>query len=210
MAQAQQATRSFFTNYGPASVIASGLALFCVGCFIVLSDGKPDWAPLLVIGTLLMSAGVAALAYKSQKETARKRATLDLLHNNIWDEDCLRAAGNFNALARPKDESGTSQLDFWADPRHRDSPQVNDIRAILNDYELMALGIRRGIIDEGIYHAFYKGPLIRDWNRSKLFIEKIRQQEKTHRILLEFESLAKAWESGGKYAGAENPDGGSS
>jgi len=167
---------------------------------------SPSYGPWLTAGAILLSAGVGAavalLSIGAQRAIARKRATLDLLSQKEWDKDYITAKNEFNKL-----RDSPSGLAMWAADEHKHSEQLNIIRNTLNDYELIAVGIREGILDEALYRRWFKPSLIKDWTKAKEFVQAIRVRENTELIFCEFEWLAEKWiaEDQPMIPGLENP-----
>lgn len=66
---------------------------------------------------------------------------------------------------------------------------------MLNTYELIAIGIRAGILDARMYEAFYRGTLVRDWSAAREFIAEEREKPPANnRYWIEMEWLAKEFE----------------
>lgn len=151
------------------------------------------YGPLMSVVAILLSALIAgSIALKNIKEQrgiARRRATLDLISNREWDGDYIHARKEFNKLkvAQPT-------LEFWAGNDHKDSPQLNVIRAILNDYELIAIGMKEGILDEPLYKLWFKSSLVNDYKKAAKAIDAIRERTGVPTIYIEFERLAKRWQ----------------
>jgi hypothetical protein len=59
------------------------------------------------------------------------------------------------------------------------------IRATLNQYELIAVGINAGILDEEMYRLFYRGTLIKDWRASSEFVHEERKENSQYWVQLE-------------------------
>lgn len=111
-----------------------------------------------------------------------------MLANREWDRDYLKAKAEFNKLKTSK-----TSLNLWASPEHATSPQANNIRNILNDYELTAIGIREGILDEELYRRWFKTSFLRDFDMVESYISEVRKKAGTSKIYAEFEWLANRW-----------------
>ena len=119
---------------------------------------------------LFASAVAAALlgwtTVWSQRDIARTRLTFETLDRKNWDGDFiekrlafgkLRRAGQMATYAAAPKVEGADPNDLPKD--YLDS--VSTIPTILNDYEGLAIGIRRGILDEEFlfrYHALGSHP----------------------------------------------------
>lgn len=160
---------------------------------------------ILAAGAVVFGVGVALVSLAFQRDLARKQSTISLLNRNVWDEDCIKAVRTFIQLGTHEGQDGRGQpegLEYWTNPRHRGSEQSRAINAVLNDYEMMALGIRRGIIDEDFFKSFARSAVISHWNIAASFIEELRRQRGNERLFIEFQGLVEAWECGDCYEGA--------
>lgn len=111
-----------------------------------------------------------------------------MLARKEWDGDYIEAKSAFNKL-----RDAESGLAVWAKPEHKDSPQLTNIRNTLNDYELIAVGIQEGILDEALYRRWFRQSLLKDWEAAQPFIRAIQRREGSARIFCEFEWLAARW-----------------
>ncbi|WP_434779333.1 DUF4760 domain-containing protein [Neisseria sp. Ec49-e6-T10] len=72
----------------------------------------------------------------------------------------------------------------------------NDVvLTILNNYEFMCLGVKKGVFDEELYCLMNRSNLLRDWKCLRLYIEKLRDDTEIKTLYCEFEWLAKRWEN---------------
>lgn len=202
----------------PAILLVAGAICILIAVVVAFTtDGITQslLPSLLTAGAIAISVGAVVVAFHIQREIAKKRAIFDVIHKNLWDEDSIKASRYFNKIARPADrsvnikqmEKSDKPLTQWAAPEHRDRPEAQNIKLVLNDYELIAIGIRHEILDEEIYISWFRGGLLRDWHLSSGFIDDLRNNDNAPRLFCEFEALAIAWESGEYYAGRPNPKG---
>jgi len=154
------------------------------------------WPAFLSAGGIFVGAGIALLGFSSQRQLTRTSATLDLLNRNIWDEDCISARQEFIKLGRKN-----GGLAVWADESHWDSSQVDAIGAMLNDYELMAIAVRTGTLDERFFKEFSRGIVLDHWRKAKPFVSKLRDDIDNKKLYLEFEALAIQWNNNRNYEG---------
>ena len=66
-------------------------------------------------------------------------------------------------------------------------------RAVMNNYELTAIGIRRGSLAEDVYKDFRRGVLIHDWRVMLPVVKAIREQENNPRVFENIEWLVDRW-----------------
>ncbi|WP_460275114.1 DUF4760 domain-containing protein [Celeribacter sp. ULVN23_4] len=151
------------------------------------------YGPLFSAGAVLISATVAFFVartnIKEQRRIARRRATLDLLSRNEWDSDYLKARNEFNVL-----KNTPPGLAFWTSEDHAASPQIATIRSVLNDYEMIAIGIEEDILDEDLYLKWFRSSLLKDYELSKDAINSLREKHKVPSLYDRFELLAVKWE----------------
>ncbi|PIP98057.1 MAG: hypothetical protein COW75_02175 [Rhodobacterales bacterium CG18_big_fil_WC_8_21_14_2_50_71_9] len=150
------------------------------------------YGPWLSVGAILVSAAIGATialySISEQRKIARKRATLDMLAKKEWDRDYIDARAEFIKL-----RDASSGLELWATEEHRNSPQSNTIRNTLNDYELIAVGIRERILDEDLYKRWFRTSFLKDWRAARRFVLAIRAQAGTDAIFAEMDWLAHRW-----------------
>lgn len=174
------------------TLILVGVAVFASWITTAIADTTSN-GPLLTSFAILLSAIIAAviavISIGHQREIARKQATLSLLSEREWDETALKSREQF--IRERDSEDG---LVSWADPKHRDTPQATAIRHVLNEYELIAIGIKESILDEELYRRWFRGTCIRDWEKSARFVYELRQRpDAPDTLFTEFEELAVSW-----------------
>jgi len=86
-------------------------------------------------------------------------------------------------------------LSKWADPANTHTEESATLRAILNQYELVAIGIKQSTIDEKVYKRWCRTTLVKDWAACKALVMQLRENEKVATYYCEFEKLAKRWAS---------------
>jgi hypothetical protein len=144
------------------------------------------WATLLV-GTI--GAAVAIWGVLTQRAIARRRATLDHLSRGELDGDLIAANSDFVRLAK---DGG---LEIWADESKQNTKEVQSIKTVLNDQELISIGIQRGIIDYKLYRMWNRTGVIRRWTYAEPFVKKLRERSNNDALYHEFEEMAR-WMKG--------------
>lgn len=128
---------------------------------------------------------------ESAQAAARTRATVDLiLHTQTNESHCSRRN---KYLALRAGDDGIAALVPHAHKAGKDNESAAIVREILNHYEMVAIGIDTGIIDEPMYMRYYKSTLVKDWEECQTFIQNLRKFEKSNSFYCEFEKLAKKW-----------------
>jgi hypothetical protein len=121
---------------------------------------------------------------------ARRRATLDLLISEQTNETTITERTTLTRLRHSDD------ILQWISPEKMASTELNAIRATLNRYELVAIGIKEHALDGEIYKRWCRTELVKDWTSFKPLITEIRRRTKNKRHYCEFENLAGEWAEG--------------
>lgn len=145
----------------------------------------PSLAALITAGA---GAWFASITIKAQRRIARQRATLDFIEKRRWDNDYLTARQEF---IKVRDMGNLKQ---WAETHHENAPERSTVRNMLNDYELVSIGIQEEILDEKIYKRWWKGTLLADFEASKEFIHRVGNLYNID-AFKEFKLLAETWKS---------------
>jgi hypothetical protein len=117
---------------------------------------------------------------------ARRRATLDLL---MAEETGQRAETRAKFLKL----KAAGPLAKWAEPANVSSDESATLRAVLNQYELLAIGIKEGSIAASMYKRWGRTKLVNDWLIFKPMVMQLRQNTHRNTYYCEFEQLAKKW-----------------
>lgn len=129
---------------------------------------------------------VAVWGVMSTRRISSRQVTVEQLSLALNDRDLISARRLFVDLQRTP---GLAAICAQAENVY--SKQSRAIRLVLNNWELISIGIQRGIIDYGIVERFHRGTIIQDWEISAPFILELRRRLKTPRIYIEFEILAR-------------------
>lgn len=111
---------------------------------------------------------------------------IDALLTKNWDPDYIKARREF---VRLRDDRAA--LLEAAKAENQEGADASTIRSILNDYEITALGIKRGILDEKIFKLWFRNSFLGDHEKLKSYIEEIRQRNP--QVYVELEELADKW-----------------
>lgn len=132
---------------------------------------------------------------RNNRRLARERATLDLIEKVESGEHYRTIVHTFTDLRRGK---GFSHL--HKPQTERDKEERRCVNDYMNHYELVAIGIRAGILDEGFYRDWMRGPVVRDWNAAAEWVQRERWKREPDgswkyygKIFINYEILAGAW-----------------
>jgi|GEM_PF-7063900 len=140
----------------------------------------------------------ANLKHQLERDENRRRdrikATLDYITSREWDEDFIKTRQEFSKLRNA--EEG---LEKFGKKGMGGFDEQDVIRRALNDYEIVAIGIKQGILDEGFYRLWCKSAVLTDYKASQGYINALNkaETEKTSRktnYFCEFCELGSKWE----------------
>ena len=137
----------------------------------------------------ILATAVATIAIFSQRSIAARQTTIEFIQKSEADRDLIKARELFLKLAR--DPSGLGQ---WASQPL--SKEFKAIRTVLNEYEVVAIGIQRGIFDDTTYRRWYRSGVVKSWNHASPFVLARRITTGNDTLWHEFEEMAR-WYRGG-------------
>ena len=144
--------------------------------------GAP-WLQNLILA-ITAAIGLGTLGASSRQE--RRRATVDVLLENLDDQKFLDARKKVRALLKP----GLDIKRLLSDEGAEDRRQV---LSILNRYEFMAAGLRERAFDRKIYQRMYYSNVVSDWNDLESFVRALREDRHTQTLFQEVEALVIEW-----------------
>lgn len=160
---------------------------------VTSSSGLVQLASPFVI---LISVCVAGFGVLSARNTARQRATLDLIEKveSTKHYQTLHAAFSYH-----RRQVSFSRLHDPQESKDKDERQA--VLDYLNHYELISIGIKKKILDDEFYKDWMRGPFVRDWNSASKFIQRERwkwdeKSQKWHyhdALYANFQSIACRW-----------------
>ncbi len=149
-------------------------------------------------GAIFISAVLASIFAYFQIRSARYRtkisSTLEFLSDRQWDRDYIEARKKFIELRERGnlENHAVNGIDAESDCQMA-------ILKILNDYELIAISISKGIMDEEFYKDWAKSTLVRDFKDAQGFINTLNKEETKKRgwetkYYCEFCVLGRKWD----------------
>ena len=149
-------------------------------------------AGLLAAASALVRGLVAVWGVYSSRVIARRQATIEHLARQEADRVVQHNIQEFIKLAR-----GPLNLAHWADEDQQGSDEALTIIAILNDYELLAVGIQNGVFEYEIIRRWNATTVKRYWQAVHPFVVAIRSRVGAPSLWAEFE-LLHSWVSGAR------------
>ncbi|WP_097175066.1 DUF4760 domain-containing protein [Stappia indica] len=151
------------------------------------SDTVAYYGLWIQTGAIVVSAIGVVLTLFWMNRIARRRASLDIVLSEQTDPRTINERTEFVKLR------DAGHLSKWADPANTHTQESATLRAILNQYELVAIGIQQKTMDEKVYKGWCRTTLVKDWIACKALVMQLRENAKVATYYCEFERLAKRW-----------------
>lgn len=173
------------------------------GCaaFIYVREHWPkslsDVEATMITGLLASFVGalaviIAVWGVVSSRAISRRQATLDHLARLEADGTVQRNRQKFNELVRIH-----GSLAEFAQKDHEGTEEQQSIVAVLNDFELISIGIQRGIIEPELYKRWQHSNVAQTWKNAQPFVVALRARVERPTLYHEFEEMAR-WMSQNK------------
>lgn len=162
--------------------------------------GLLSFSVIVATGSLI----AAIVNIKRNQKLARQRATLDLIEKVETNELYRKMDATFrkcrdNAMLRL---IGNPKLNASSEEHLKELEAARqDVMDVLNHNELVAIGIRAGILDEWFYKYWLGGSFVKVWNEASEFIQQERWRKRNDdnawhyhdEFWHEYQTLARKW-----------------
>ncbi len=125
---------------------------------------------------------------EGSRKIAQRRATLDLIVLEQTNSKLFKKRREFLRLRQEGD------LIRWASPENAASEAVSHISAVMNKYEMVALGIENEALCEIVYKDWLKTTFVKDWVELQGYVYELRRRHNNPHLYERFERLAKKWQ----------------
>ena len=160
----------------------------------------------LIVG--IFATIVAALTILSNRAGARRQATIEMLERIERDGEIIEHLRTFNRIANspeglPWHSNSAAKSPSKKDKDKETIEQKNReaIRVVLNHYELIAVGISKGVLDEKVYRLWFKSSYIKAWQVASTFVMSMREATGQKYLYQEFERMAEKFQGKGSIRG---------
>ncbi|MGC3984851.1 MAG: DUF4760 domain-containing protein [Pseudorhodoferax sp.] len=149
----------------------------------LLGESKGFW---IQTGAFFLSAIAAVFVIYHNGKLAKQRALIDLIIQQKADSKLQDATRRVYALQ----DAGNHLSSLVG----ADSEDRRLILQALNNHEFIAVGIRMGAFDEGVYKELQYNNIMKMWAATSGFIHELRKIDGRGTLFQDFECLAKRWE----------------
>lgn len=154
-----------------------------------IGSGGNSWA----VGISAVAiTGAAIFAWIWQRGgIARRTLTFKTLEEQMWDKDFIEQRKIFVGL---RENHGSSDLEDFAKEENDDDDKAQSIRIILNNYELMCIGIKQGVLDEEMIRQYHRSTWVKDYERMKPYIAAVRKKTAFKGLMLSTKNSTRSGE----------------
>lgn len=153
-------------------------------------------APAISATAIVLSSIVALSVFLYTRHANRRRATLDMVMKTFLDDIGQKKYSEFKSLLRRYHEPDNClKIENLIDPSNENREDRDLVLFQLNSYELISLGIRRGIFDESFYKMWFHSQFMKDFDHLQHFI--VAAQARKSSNYCEFSSLQAKWKRNG-------------
>lgn len=135
--------------------------------------------------TLIVAVFVAGLSIWWHRKTTKQENTIKLLMKDLND-DLIKEGIE---LLEKIDNDGQDSIEIYANSINKHKEETIHIRNLLNYYEMVSVGVNKGIYDVQMIKEAQKTIITKIYQHSKLFIDKIRKVKKNDDLYIEFEKF---------------------
>lgn len=144
-----------------------------------------------VLLAALAAAVFAMWGILSQRDISARQATIQFLRHSERDQAMIDARKKFQELAKSPEG-----LTAYAAEENAQKDEAIAIRAVLNEYELIAIGIERGVFDDKTHRRWHRSAVVKNWRQAAPFVMALRNRTNNDAIFHEFEEMAKWYRDG--------------
>ncbi len=137
-----------------------------------------------VVGSIAVVAAIWGTI--SARKIARSQTTLEHISNLEVDGTFQQNKAKYAALIR----EGVN-IAIYAQADKEGDPDTTAIVSVLNEYELVSIGIQRGIIDPELYKRWARSSVLFDWESTQQFVAALRKRTGASSLYHEFEEMAR-------------------
>lgn len=166
-------------------------------------DASFGWGEVITIVSVAFGYWGVWRGWRHARRVAAQRATLDFIseyniHNDNWMDNYNVCRGVLRKTTKEwhallKVSSGGTDRDTDTELDIEQERELQKTYTVLNNFEIAAIGIRQGIIDESIYELWYRNVIVAMWKRARPFVIEARKA-RTDELFKQFQELAEKWE----------------
>lgn len=145
----------------------------------------------VIVSLLALRASRASAAAMVASDHRNTKATVTFQHiaRTQADHDMIKAR---NCMRTAETNGG---VDLYAAKERQTEEIPAAVNLVLNDLELVSIGIQRGIIDCSLFRAWCESSTVTRWRKWEPYVVKLREELGAPKLFVELEKMALAWDS---------------
>lgn len=140
-------------------------------------------AQIIQTATLIVAVFVAGLSIWWHRKTTKQENTIKLLMKDLNDNLIKEGI----KLLEKIDNDEQDSIEIYANDKNIHKKETIYIRNLLNYYEMVSVGVNKGIYDVQMIKQAQKTIITKIYQHSKLFIDKVREVKNNNNLYIEFE-----------------------
>ncbi|MEN5051531.1 DUF4760 domain-containing protein [Brevundimonas naejangsanensis] len=156
------------------------------------------WSEVAVVVSAIATVALVAVGWfqlRALRLENSKRATLDFIAQETSSPDWLRIRQEYLEYIRNNvDDSGSLSDSAFLSGEDNIN---NAVYAVLNRYEMLALMVSSGAVDETLIRRMWRTAALKDWKALAPLVSNLRLQGANDQLFVEFELLARRWADSG-------------
>lgn len=142
---------------------------------------------------IVLSAIAAFALFGNDRKISRREKTIEMVLETFFGADAPETYEKFKDFFKRIEAAG-ERIEDYADNGPKANKADTDILIKqINRYELISLGIRKGVFDEGFFHLWFYSQFMRDYGKLLPYIKKTQGEEANDAFWCEFQTLAQRW-----------------
>lgn len=178
----------------PFALVALASCIATVTSVHLRLDAVTAPVATLAVGAIASTIALTAVflswrTIRAGRHNAKATVTFQHIAKVQSDGDMIRARG----LVRTAIRAGN--IAQYAAAENEADPTTLALILLLNDFEIVAIGIKRGIIDCSLYRAWGESSVIDYWRKAEPFISTLRDRTSNPKLYLQFQEMKTAWDT---------------
>ena len=141
---------------------------------------------------IVLAAVAAFVVIWFTGKVSRRESTISLIRDTFLNE---ADGGTYNKFSNLVRQYQSENKDFSALAQQNDQNKTDKliVKNQANEYELISLGIRKGVLDEDFYKMWFFSQFMRDYTIIKPYLDAVRALTNNDAFFCEFERMHQKW-----------------
>lgn len=142
---------------------------------------------------IVLSAVAAFALFGNDRKISRREKTIEVVFETFFGLEGPESYEKFKDFFKRIEAAGENIADYVDGGPSANKADTDILIKQLNRYELISLGIRKGVFDGGFFHLWFYSQFMKDHGKLLPFIKKTQLNEDNDALWCEFLSLSAKW-----------------